>query len=148
MKKAFTMVELVFVIVILGILATVALPKFNQSKSLAELSNARADVSTIRSAILTERQSQIVKGISSYIPKLSDNSDILFTGDGTRTLLTYGIASGSVSGKWSADDEEYKKYTFHIDAESISFTYDSDSGKFTCDRDDGTTGKTCKKIVD
>ena len=148
MKKAFTMVELVFVIVILGILASVAIPKLGNTKTQAEKTTARANVSAIRSAILSERQSQIVKGINSYIPKLSNSSDILFTGDGSRTLLTYGIASGTNSGKWSADDDTYKKYTFHIDAESISFTYDSDSGKFTCVRDDDTTGATCKKIVD
>jgi general secretion pathway protein G len=145
MKKAFTMIELVFVIVILGILAAIAIPKMGDTTTKAEIAKAKADVSAIRSAILTERQSQLIKGINSYIPKLSDNDEVLFTGDGTRKLLTYGIASGTESGKWSADDNEYKNYTFHIDSQSVAFTYDSDTGIFTCDRTDGDI---CKKLID
>ncbi len=38
MKKAFTMVELIFVIVILGILAAVAVPKMGSSKTKADIS--------------------------------------------------------------------------------------------------------------
>lgn len=38
MKKAFTILELVFVIVILGILAAIALPKMSSSKDEAEVS--------------------------------------------------------------------------------------------------------------
>lgn len=40
MKKAFTILELVFVIIILGILAAIALPKLSSSKDDAELSKA------------------------------------------------------------------------------------------------------------
>ena len=40
MKKAFSVLELVFVIIILGILMSLALPKFNLSKDEAELSKA------------------------------------------------------------------------------------------------------------
>lgn len=37
MKKAFTIIELVFVVIILGVLAAVALPKFSASKDEAQL---------------------------------------------------------------------------------------------------------------
>jgi len=146
MKKAFTMIELVFVIVILGILASVAIPKFGNTKTNAEIAKGKADVSAIRSSILTERQRRIIMGDPSFISKLSYRDEILFDGNDTdHKLLTYGIASGTDSGKWSADDTNYKNYTFHIDNDTVSFTYDSDTGVFTCDRTDGDY---CKKLVD
>jgi len=147
MKKAFTMVELLFVIVILSILAAVAIPKMGSTKTNAEIAKGKTDVATIRSAILTERQSQLIKGVNSFIPKLSDNDEILFTGNGDgRVLLTYGIASGTTEGKWERVEEN--KYKFHIDSKEIEFDYNSTTGKFSCDRDDSTTGELCKKIVD
>lgn len=150
MKKAFTMVELIFVIVIIGILAAVAVPKMGSTKTKADISKGRSDVAAIRSAILSERQSQLIKGDNSFIPKLSSNTSLLFTGDGNgRTLLTYGIASGDTNGKWSADDDTFKKYTFKVNGLDIKFTYDSDKGTFSCNRkDDSNTGATCKKLVD
>jgi len=149
MRKAFTMVELIFVIVILGILAAVAVPKMGNSKTQADISKGRADVSAIRSAILTERQSQLIKGVNKYIPELSNDSTLLFTGDDEgRILLTYGIASGTSEGKWSADDTEYKKYTFVANGQNVKFEYDSISGTFDCiayNSDDALA--ICKKLV-
>ena len=150
MKKAFTMIELVFVIVILGILASVAIPKLGSTKDNADLMKGRTDVATIRSSILTERQSQLIKGNNSFIEELSNDSSLLFmkNKDENRFLLTYGIASGTSSGKWSADDDDYKKYSFHTNNLSVKFTYDNNTGKFDCDRDDDDTGKICRKLVD
>ncbi len=152
MKKAFTMIELIFVIVILGILAAVAVPKMGSAKTNAEIAKGKTDVATIRSSILTERQSQLIKGNNNFIDKLSSSDDILFTGDtdAKRTLLTYGIVSGTSNGKWSADGDTYTKYIFHISELEIKFTYDNKTGKFDCDRGDASSEeeKTCRKLVD
>ncbi|GAX87400.1 conserved hypothetical protein [Lebetimonas natsushimae] len=51
MKKAFTMIELVFVIVILGILAAVALPKFLGVASQAHEANLKAFVGTLNRSV-------------------------------------------------------------------------------------------------
>ncbi|WP_457563871.1 type II secretion system protein [Caminibacter pacificus] len=47
MRKAFTMIELIFVIVILGILAAVALPKFLGVAQQAHEANLKSFVGTL-----------------------------------------------------------------------------------------------------
>lgn len=61
-RKAFSMMELIFVIVIIGILSAVAIPKFAATRDDAIIAKARTTVSSVRSAISTERQKQILKG--------------------------------------------------------------------------------------
>jgi len=146
-SRAFTIIELMFVIVILGILAAIALPKFATTKNLADVAKGRSDVMAIRSAILSERQSQLIKGINTYIPKLSDNNDTLFTGNGTRTLLNYGITAGNADGKWSVSDNTGKNYDFQVDSVAIPFTYNSTTGVFTCVTTAANSGATCKKMI-
>ncbi len=82
MKKAFTMVELVFVIVVIGILSAIAVPKFAATRDDAIVSKALAEVAAMRSAIATERQKRILRG---------DFTDIV-DGD-VRGLLEYDLSS-------------------------------------------------------
>jgi len=130
-KNAFTMIELIFVIVVLGILAAVALPKFASTKRQADIASGRADVATVRSAIVNERQTQIVKGKNSWIPKLSDNSTSLFTGDGDRRLLMYAIKAGSSTDGWTVDNT-FLVYQYGVNGTKTQFTYNPDNGTFTC----------------
>ena len=51
MKKGFTMIELIFVIVILGILASVAIPRLASTRADAEISSAIANLRTLESDI-------------------------------------------------------------------------------------------------
>lgn len=145
LKKAFTVIELIFVIVILGILASVALPKFASTKRLADIASGRADVAVIRSAIVSERQTQLIKGANTWIPTLSENDTTLFTGDGTRKLLLYGIKAGAGSGDWEVVAATGRKsYTYTVDSTDTQFDYNSTTGIFGCtpDADD------CNALVD
>ena len=152
LHSAFTMIELIFVIVVLGILSAVALPKFTGTKDMADVSKGRADVAAIRSSILTERQSQLIKGEYSYIPKLcaATTTEILFVDDGAtpkRTLLTYGIVRGSASGQWTQNGS-CTSFKFKSGTTDVIFTYDNTAGTFSCLRDNTTYGDICKKLVD
>ena len=85
MKNAFTMVELVFVIVIIGILSAIAVPKFAATRDDALISKARSEVAALRSAIATERQKRILQG-----------NFLAVTTAQAPGLLEYGLSS-----KWS-----------------------------------------------
>ena len=73
MKKAFTMIELIFVIVILGILAAVALPKFIGVSSQAHEANLKSFVGTLNRTVGPTLWSKAVsKNGDGNITKLTD----------------------------------------------------------------------------
>lgn len=61
MKKAFTMIEIVFVLVILGILAGIAMPKLFLTRSDALVLKARDEVAKVNAALLAYGQEQMYK---------------------------------------------------------------------------------------
>ncbi|OIP56881.1 MAG: hypothetical protein AUK54_01260 [Helicobacteraceae bacterium CG2_30_36_10] len=147
-KNAFTMIELVFVIVILGILAAVAIPKFAATRTDAQISKGRADIASIRSAIVTERQSRLIKGDSSFMNSLSSSTTTLFDGNGTAgsELLMYGITAGTTDGHWSTTSATapFLLYTFKVGSQDCDFTYAPTTGRFTLD---AAQPAICDKLV-
>jgi len=146
-KNAFTMIELIFVIVILGILAAIALPRLAATRTDAEISKARADIASIRSAIVTERQTRLIRGDSTWISKLSTGTagDNLFTGvDVNQTLLTYGVSPG----EWQRTNDT--TYTYTSAGTTLTFTYSNVTGRFTCSTTAGDNAQDalCKSLID
>lgn len=143
-SRAFTMIELIFVIVVLGILAGIALPKFGATREMADIAKGRADVATIRTAIVNNRQSRVIKGDASWITSANLDTGGLFGG-----VLMSPMSSGSTSGDWDnsgADGDG--SYRFWISTTPVPFTYTPADGKFGCSTTAATTGAMCSKLVD
>ena len=130
MKKAFTMVELIFVIVVLGILAMVALPRLAGSKKDAEITRAKAEIAAIRSAIQTYRGANLL----SQKPGSGYPDDL-------KTTTIEEITNGTKLGKnWTVKDDGSELYL--TIGETITFTYDKAKGSLTCQASDTL----CEKI--
>lgn len=153
-RSGFTMIEVVFVIVVIGILAAIAIPRFAATRDDAQIAKGRSDIAAIRSAIVTERQTRLLRGDILYINHLdhvggaaSSDGDMLFDNNGTATniLLQYGIASADKNGHWKKTAAD--AYAFKIMNVDVAFTYTQTSGTFMCDTTNGTYGEKCKLLV-
>ena len=110
MKPAFSVLELIFVIVILGIVATVAVPKLMDTKSDASVSTIRQDIATVVSSVQSYYMTH------NKIDKISDsvslNSKIWNIED---TQVTY-------------IENDNPCVTIKVDDNILSVTIDKDSG--------------------
>lgn len=64
--KGFTLIELVMVIVILGILASIAIPKFANLMTEAKISATKGGMGAIRSAVAIEYAKSATSGTASF----------------------------------------------------------------------------------
>lgn len=129
-KNGFTIIELIFIIVIIGILAGIGIPRLLVSRDDATLAKIRADVASIRGAISNSYNGRLMLGNPTY-PASSelDNGNKLF-----------GNLLGSGVGKeWG---REGGVYTLKAIGKQTTFTYDSGNGTFTCP----DTNELCKEL--
>lgn len=144
-RSGFTLIELVFVIVILGILAGVAVPKLVGTREDATISKMRADVSAIRSGIQTKRAEMLMRGNTNYPELETKGSNVLFS-----NILTNGVykTKNEKNGWEKIEDNTYKAY---ISGKSTIFKYNingnvpnSSLGSFDCNHVD----EVCKKLAE
>lgn len=121
MKKAFTMIELIFVIAILGVLAIVAIPRLVGSKEDAEITRVRAEIAAIRSSIQTYRGANLLKQKGSGYPNALDEATIKQITNGTK-----------LSDKYWKVDQSGNTLTVTISGQTATFTYNKDKGSLTC----------------
>jgi len=133
MKKAFTMIELVFVIVVIGILASIAIPKFAATRDDALISRGKSTLSAVRNSLATERQKRILRGDFTSITDLSAGGGVfdLFSADANgnkNRVLEYGVSSCTDTGCWSGSGTTY---TFYYDGGTCTYTLDTTTNRLT-----------------
>lgn len=153
MKKAFTMMELVFVIVVIGILAMIAIPKFSATRDDAIVTKAKTTVASIRSALSSEVQRRILKGDYTPISNLGGTTGAtntplfdFFDGDnnGNRVLEYPPKSCKSLSNKGCWMKTGAAEYTFYF-PNSIggSAVFEVKNNRFECKN---PTSKQCRLL--
>ncbi len=155
-KSAFTMIELVFVIVVIGILATVAIPRLAATRDDAEVTKAKVLVASVRNALAMERQKRVLRGNFKAIIDVGDSTNVFGNfydedGDTGVSVLDYPIASENKKDRWhfsaGTGKDGRNQYIFKSTLDDVKF--EVVNGKFECDtnKTNNTNENGCKQLT-
>ena len=136
-KRAFTLLELIFIIVIIGILAAVAIPRFGGLTSNSKISSELATASTIQAAIDDVHSEWIMNEDGFNWGNGKDQDDVNDDGypkqlGGCPSAAFNWIlkSSATVDAKWSCTDNGDGTFTYRGSASnSNSGVKDNGDGK-------------------
>ena len=159
MKKfssAFTMIELVFVIVVLGILAGVAVPRLAATRDDATVAKIRGDIASIRSGLSLRRSENLMKGDVSWPDLNATSTDTGFF----QNILQQPLFAGNGINGWS-EITRNQTYDACVARKCARFEYvqtparaaavGKPIGSFDCDHQNNTTNNdvaTCQKLAE
>jgi len=119
LKQGFSIIELIFVIAVLGIIAAVAVPKLMDTRSSAIVSTIKQDISTITTSV------QSYYMMNNKIDNISDSVNI--------NESTWTVSS--------------KKVEFKIE-DTICISISLNDNKLSVDINDNSDSTVCKKLYE
>jgi len=153
-KSAFTMIELIFIIVIIGILASVAIPKLAATRDDAQITKARVMVASIRNALAMERQKRVLRGNFAKIIAVGGSTNVFGYFDNNSSqpaVLEYALKSEDKKDKWLFSSGTGKngrdQYIFKSVLGDVPF--EVVDGKFECEpsKTNNTNSTGCTQLT-
>jgi prepilin-type N-terminal cleavage/methylation domain-containing protein len=130
MKKSFTMIELIFVIVILGILASVAIPKLAATRDDAKTATLTSQIKEGTAELIAYYTSQ---GGDVNFSKISSSSQIVFN-----ELIKRG---------WAEVKDDNTSYVYdNKDTKRVCLIYKTNGKEVEVDYNDSNTHTLCSDI--
>ena len=165
MNKSFTLIELIFVIVIIGFLAVIAIPKFSNLSTHAKEASIKTVVNSVEESIENLHSKWLVNEDFTWNPAADGkdhNSDWnsttgypkkLDSGEGESKLFEYVLkvpvnacADGNSINCWDEYNDTKYEYIFNSN-KKLKIEYNQSNGLLECINGDNVSQSDCEKII-
>ncbi|MCT7570664.1 type II secretion system protein [Aliarcobacter butzleri] len=130
--KAFSLIEIIVVLLIVAIITTFAMTKFNQVTNKAHLVTLKSQLALIQSGISKQKNKNILLSNLPNISSLDDASTNVNNQELFKKVIDFSILSTNTSdrklGSWAKVSQN--SYIFYLESNPINFVLENNS--FVC----------------